>query len=123
MLRASSEHTGDTFDLAAVTGAPTANDTGIPCGDLLIALAEAALDDDANALRRAREAIFGALGEAALIDAAGIIGQFSALDRVANATGIPLEDEKAEKTADFRAVIGIDAYAETKAGFDAENTD
>lgn len=121
MLRASSDHAGEDFDLAAVTGTSTANDTGIPCGDLLVALAEAALEDDGNALRRAREAMFEALGEAALIDAAGIIGQFSALDRVADATGIPLEDEKAEKSADIRAAIGIDAYAEAKAGFDTES--
>jgi len=105
MLRASSDHTGDTYDLAAVTGASTANDTGIPSGALLIALAEAALDDDGDALRRAREAMFEALGEAALIDAAGIIGQFSALDRVADGTGSPLEDEKAEKSADIGAAI------------------
>jgi hypothetical protein len=36
---------------------------------------------------------------------------FNAIDRVADATGIPLEDLKAEATADFRSTIGIDDFA------------
>jgi len=36
---------------------------------------------------------------------------FNAIDRVANATGIPLEAEKAQASADFRAALGLDRFA------------
>ena len=51
------------------------------------------------------------MGEAALVDASGITATFNAIDRVADATGIPMEAEKAADTADFRAVIGVDNFA------------
>jgi len=54
-----------------------------------------------------------------VVDAAGIIGMFNGLDRVADATGTPLEDWKAADTADLRTAIGIDAYAATKAEIEA----
>jgi len=51
------------------------------------------------------------LGLDALADIAGVIGLFDAIDRVADATGIPLEDTKAAATADFRSTLGIGKYA------------
>jgi hypothetical protein len=46
-----------------------------------------------------------------LVDAAGVVGLFNAIDRVADATGIPLEPEKAEASADFRAALGLDRFS------------
>ena len=60
------------------------------------------------------------VGEDGLVDAAGVVGLFCGVDRVADATGTPLEDEKAEKTAGLRAKIGIDAFAETKAALETD---
>ena len=51
---------------------------------------------------------------AALVDAAAVAALFNGIDRVADATGIPLEDEKAESTAEIRAAIGIDDFAAAK---------
>ena len=45
------------------------------------------------------------------VDAAAIVGLFNAIDRVADATGIPLEPEKAAATADFRAALDLDRHA------------
>ena len=36
---------------------------------------------------------------------------YDAIDRIADATGIPLEPWKAEQTADFRAALGINQFA------------
>jgi len=36
---------------------------------------------------------------------------FNAIDRVADSTGIPLEDEKAAATDSWRGAIGIDDFA------------
>jgi len=48
---------------------------------------------------------------AGFVDTAGVIANFNAIDRVADATGVPLEDEKAALTADFRDVLGINTFA------------
>jgi hypothetical protein len=54
------------------------------------------------------------MGNAALVDAAAIVATFNAIDRVADATGIPIEDNKAESTADIRAALGINAFAQAR---------
>ena len=83
----------------------------MPYGRLLMAFAEAVLGEDASALTRARQALAGALGPRGLVDAAGVVGLFDAIDRVADATGIPLEPEKAAASADFRSRLDLDRFA------------
>src|SRR5260370_1300574 len=56
------------------------------------------------------------MGAAALVDAAGIAGLFNAIDRVADATGAPLEEAKAADTASLRDAIGIDEFAVAQKG-------
>jgi hypothetical protein len=51
------------------------------------------------------------LSPVGLVDAAGVVGLFNAIDRVADATGIPLEPEKAAASADFRARLDLDQFA------------
>lgn len=108
-LRVSGEHTGKDYDLGAVTGTDSV-DAAIPHGDLLVAFAEAiyARDDEQTADKRRR--ILDALGEAALVDAAAVIASFNAFPRVADATGIPLETEKAEITSGMRDELGLNAF-------------
>lgn len=61
-------------------------------------------------LAKARARVIDGLGSAALVDAAGIIGMFDAVVRVADATGIPLEDVKADVSRNFRMTLGIDEF-------------
>jgi hypothetical protein len=110
LLRASGRTYDKTYDLAVVTGTPV-GDAGVPHGDLLVAFAQAVLGDDDAALARARDALMTALGPPGLVDAAGVVGLFNAIDRVADATGIPLEPEKAAASADFRAALDLDRFA------------
>ena len=84
------------------------DDGGVPHGRRLVAFAEAVLGEDA--LSRARAALSEAIGPAGLVDAAAVVGLFNAIDRVADATGIPLEAEKTEASADFRAALGLDRF-------------
>ena len=97
------------YDLNAVTGVAR-DDSGVPDGRLLISFAEAVLGEDEEALTRARAALHAAIGPAGLVDAAGVVGLFNAIDRVADATGIPLEAEKATASADFRAALGANRF-------------
>ena len=80
----------------------------------LIAFADAAVGRDPDATRRAREHVVVVLGEAAMIDAAAVIGGFDGITRVADATGIPIEPQKAEMTADFRTALQLDGIEQRK---------
>jgi hypothetical protein len=93
-----------------LTGAK--GDGNIPHGALLVSYAEAVLGSDDQRLADVRVAISRQMGDAALVDAAAIVATFNAIDRVADATGIPIEDSKAAFTADVRAELGINAFAE-----------
>jgi len=119
MLRESSEHNGEDIDLRALTAGVDGAASGIPHGDLLVAFAEAVTLGNQPAMAQARLALRTALGDAALVDAAGIVGMFNGLDRVADATGAPLEDWKAADTADMRTALGIDDFAATRAKLEA----
>ena len=94
-----------------------AGDGGIPGGDLLIAFAEAVLGDDEARLNDVRQRLRVVIGDAGLVDAAAVIANYSALDRVADATGIPLEAAKEANTVELRAELGIDDFAERNRGF------
>jgi hypothetical protein len=83
----------------------------VPHGRMLVEFAEAVLGEDDAALSRVRAELREALSPAGLVDAAGVVGLFNAIDRVADATGIPLEVEKAEASADFRAALDLDRYS------------
>ena len=109
MLRASARATGTAVDLSAIVD-DSAGDGGIPNGSLLSAFVETVLGEDETMLTNARRGVRDALGDAALVDAAAVIANYSALDRVADATGIPLEPAKETGTADLRAELGIDAF-------------
>ena len=111
MLRESSKAKGEDYDLSLLTG--TRGDGNIPQGALLVAFAEAVLGDDDRRLQEVQAAIRDRMGDAAF-DAAAIVATFNAIDRVADATGIPIEDNKAASTADFRAALGINAFAEQR---------
>ncbi len=107
MLRASIEQTGADYDLNGVIGE---GDGGIPHGGLLIEFAEAVIGSDDARLSRAREQLLQALGPAALVDAAGVVATFNAIDRVADATGTPIDEQRIEASAEMRTQLGIDRY-------------
>ena len=107
-LRVSGTHTGNDYELGAVTGVDSTGG-GIPQGALLNEFAEAICQRDEARTAAARAKIVAELGEAAMVDAAAVIAAFNAFPRVADATGIPLEDDKAEMTTDLRAELGLDA--------------
>lgn len=86
-------------------------DVGVPHAHVLLAFADAAI---AGNVEGARAAVIAAMGQAAMIDAAAVIGGFDGITRIADATGIPLEPAKAEESADWRASLGIDRFVAAK---------
>jgi hypothetical protein len=112
LLRESSKATGENYDLTILTDG--SGDGNIRHGRLLVEFADAVLGSDDAHLSDIRSEIRTKMGDAALVDAAAIAATFNAIDRVADSTGIQIEEAKAEATADFRAALGINAFAEKR---------
>ena len=86
----------------------TAAVSGVSHANVLLDLVDAVLNADAAALSTARETARQALGDAAFVDACATVASFNAVVKIADGTGIALEDAKAERTKDLRAELGID---------------
>jgi hypothetical protein len=63
---------------------------------LLNEFVQAALGDDEGRLRQARDAVGVALGPEALVDTAGAVASFNAVVKVADGSGIVVEEFKVE---------------------------
>jgi hypothetical protein len=94
-------------------GDPGSSD--VPHGGALLAFVDAVLGRDEAAMTRTRQAVRAAVGEAGLSDAAAVIGGFDGITRIADATGIPLEPEKASQNADFFVALDIGRFRREKA--------
>ena len=106
-LRVSGEHTGKDYKIDAVMrGEGAEND--IPNGNLLNEFTEAIFTLDKERITRARERLIIEMGEQALIDSSATIAAFNAYPRMADATGIPLEDAKERASAELRKNLGLD---------------
>jgi hypothetical protein len=112
LLRESSKAKGENYDLTLLTG--TDGDGNIPHGALLVAFTDAVVKYDDAAASKLRAEVRETMGDTALVDASAIVAAFSGFDRIADSTGIPLEDAKADTSADFRADLGINAFAQNR---------
>jgi len=66
--------------------------------------------DDADLARR-REALRAVLSPESYVEVAAIIGAFNVVDRVADATGIPLDEMMVAMSVDVRAELGLARFA------------
>lgn len=92
---------GTAVDLAAVRDGP-ADGSGVASGRELLAFADVVMRGDAPAIESARADVERALGPRGVVDAAAVMAMFNVVDRVADATGIPIDEE----TRGFREGIG-----------------
>ena len=110
MLRVSSELEGEKVDLQSVTKGSEVQ-SGVPFQDELLAFAEVALGDDDEGIRLAREAVRAKMGDAAAVDAAGVIANFQRMVRIADGAGIPLDTPVAVATSTIRSELGLNSYS------------
>ncbi len=82
----------------------------MPHAATLIEFGEAILGAEADRKVRARKGVLDALGRDGLVDAAAIVASFNAVVKIADATGIPLEDYKAAATQDLREALGLEQF-------------
>lgn len=101
---------GATVDLSAVNGG-VASDAGVRHGDRLLSFTEAVMADDDTTLDRERAALRAVLSPEEFVDAAAVVAAFNVVDRVADATGIPLDDMLLAMSADIRPGLGLERFA------------
>jgi hypothetical protein len=77
-------------------------------GKVLMDLVEAVFAD--AGLAEARQAVRDELGDAAFVDACATIASFSAVVKIADGAGIPLEDYKEEASREIRDELSINAF-------------
>lgn len=82
----------------------------VPHGQVLIDLVEAVHRGEAAATTTARRVVREHLGDAAFVDVCATIASFSAVVKIADGTGIPLEDYKAEATREMRQELSINDF-------------
>lgn len=106
----SAQFQGKEVDLSAVNGG-VEGDGGVAHGAALVAFVDAVMGDDDARLARARGELLAALGPEAFVDACAVIGAFNVVDRVADATGIPLDDRLVQGSVDVRASLDLARFA------------
>ncbi|MFV1998755.1 MAG: hypothetical protein ACC654_00170 [Acidimicrobiia bacterium] len=94
MLRESAIAYGYDLDLAVISD--TSIPIGIPGGNLLLQLVDVLHGVSDGSLTDVHSAIIDRLGPEALVDAAAVFGNFQMLNRVAEASGIPIRKRDAE---------------------------
>ncbi len=109
LLRASSQTTGNNVNLTSVTNSDA--ESGIPHGAILIAFAEAVLVENDATLESSRGKVLKDLGAEALVDSAAVVATVMQMDRIADATGIPLDSAFVERTHEVRAELGLNSFA------------
>lgn len=106
--------TGEPLNLDGLTDPSCTEIAGIPNSNVLLRFANAFMGGDADELCAARKALAEQMSPEAVVDAAGIASNFQRMTRVADATGIPLEewgDEEVDgMTNDLIKTLGTDQY-------------
>ena len=92
MLSLSADLTESTVDLTLINGDENASTGDIPHGGVLLRFAEAFASRDEALLDQARADLLAEAGAEVLVDAAGVAANFQRMVRIADSTGIPLDD-------------------------------
>lgn len=99
------------MDLAAINaGESAAAGNGIAHAEALIALADAQVGDDDDALAAARARLVAEIGPEAFVDATAVVANFERMVRIADATGTPLDAPIAVMATGLRDELDLDRF-------------
>ena len=112
LLRASGDRNNESYNLDSVTSEDI-TDAGVENGAFLMKLAAAVYEQDADTLTDIRIQGVELLGERGIAEAMGIAAGFNGITKVANGTGLPLDQTTADVTGEMRIETGIDDYSES----------
>ena len=97
------------MDIDAAVDSASKRDTGVPHGVALLRFATAA-QTESDDLDDARAGLMAAVGENGVLEAAATVAVFNGLVRVADGTGIQLDDGVLADSADYRDRLGVNTY-------------
>ena len=122
LLRASGQSDQQDFDLNSVTDDHA--DSGVDFGHWLRSLTEATIQNRWDDLTTIRDQAGAAMGTQSMVDALVVASGFNGITRVADATGIPLDENTQQMTIDIRVSTGIERfnYAEKSDRYDLVTT-
>jgi len=108
LLGASGERDGQPYDLSAVNDSN--RDSGVRHGSWLVRLTELAITGNWEELGPALTKAGHAMGRRQAVDALVVASAFNGITRVADCTGIPLDENTAVTTGEMRARVGLDVF-------------
>ena len=110
MLRESATFTGTSVNLEGISDPDCKRIDDVPHSEALLRFCDTFMGEDEDAFVAARAALVAEMGEAAMVDAAGIASNFQRMDRIADAIGIPSDAPMALMQQEFVDQLGLDAY-------------
>ena len=114
MLRASASVTETSIDIQGINGDITAAAKGIEFGPELMRFAESLARRNEQALAGARKELLEVAGPAVLVDAAGVAANFQRMVRIADATGIPVDNLANDVSQKIRKELDLDSFSSAK---------
>ncbi len=91
---------------------PNGGESGILHGEFLVELVDAVHGKDTDRLSQLRERGLELIGPGSMIDAIAVLSSFNAITRIADAIGIPLDDQMADGSVQLREAVGINRFAD-----------
>jgi len=88
-----------------------ASDCGIAHGAQLVSFTEAVMTGDRARLEKERRRLIEVLGDEAFVDVVATIAAFNVVDRIADATGIPLDPLMQAMSVEVRAELDLARFA------------
>jgi len=84
--------------------------SGVAQGELLCKFVDIALRGSTMELIKIRQELRSTLGDAAYVDTCATVASFNSVVKIADGSGIPLEEVKESVTMDIRESLGIDNF-------------
>jgi len=97
-----------------LTDHEAAASSGVEHGNLLIAFTEAMVRDDDATLTQTRHAVIEELSPEVMVDAAGVASNFERMVRIADATGIQLDERMEVLSQEVRDALRLERFTAYK---------
>ncbi len=111
MLSLSAELSEATVDLQLINGDDNATDGDVAHAKTLMHFAESFARRDEAALTEARAALLAEAGPDVLVDTAAVAANFQRMVRIADSTGIPLDERNVALSASVREELDLQRFA------------
>ena len=110
MLRESATSNGMQVNLDGISDPDCKRIDDVLHSEALIRFCDTFLGGDEEAFSEARAVLVAQMGEAAMVDAAGVVSNFQRMDRIADSTGIPSDAPMMIEQQEFVDQLSLDKY-------------